>query len=74
MKRRYLEDKAFAWEKQLREERQIMRKAVRRVALAEKWVSEHPEEKVDERLLSLAFHWNQITDEEKAKNAKRVGV
>jgi hypothetical protein len=53
-----------------------MRKAVWRVALAEKWASEHPEEKVDERFLSLAFVWNQIAaeEEEKAKNAKRVCV
>ena len=43
------------------------------MALAEAWVSEHPEEKIDERLLSLAYHWNQIAKEEKEKNAKSVG-
>src|SRR5262245_60355072 len=71
MRRRYWNDKAFAWEKALREERRKMKKAVHRVALAEKWKSEHPEEKIDERFLSLAYHWNQIAEEEeKEKNAK----
>jgi hypothetical protein len=52
------------------------RKILTMVALAEKWASEHPEERVDERFLSLAYQWNQIAaeEEEKAKNAKRVGV
>jgi hypothetical protein len=76
MRDRYWQDKAFAWEKQLREERRLMRKALKRVALAEGWVSQHPDEKIDERLLSLAFQWNQVAEEEekKAKNSKRVGV
>jgi hypothetical protein len=76
MRRRYWQDKAFAWEKRLRQERAIMRKALKRVAMAERWKSEHPEEKIDERWLSLAFVWNQIAaeEEEKAKNLKRVGV
>jgi hypothetical protein len=72
MKRRYLEDKVFAWEKALREERKLMRKALRRVALAEKWAASG--EKVDERLLSLAFQWNQAAAEQKQKNKKSVGV
>jgi hypothetical protein len=72
MRRRYQTDKAFAWEKQLREERKAMRKAMHRVAVAERWASEHPESPPDERFLSLAYHWNAIMDEERAKNSKRV--
>jgi hypothetical protein len=76
MRRRYWQDKAFSWEKALREERAMLRKALKRVAVAERWKSEHPDEKIDERWLSLAFVWNQIAaeEEEKAKNAKRVCV
>jgi hypothetical protein len=61
-----------AWEKALRFERWAMRKALRRVQTAERWVSLG--EKIDERLLSLAWHWNQVQQEEaaKKKNLKRV--
>jgi hypothetical protein len=72
MRRRRLEDKAFAWEKRLREERRLMKKALKRVALAERWKSEHPDEKIDPCLLSLAWHWNQVTQEAEAKIG-RVG-
>jgi hypothetical protein len=67
MARRRLEDKAFVWEAQLREERRRMKKAVHRVKMAEKWMSEHPEAPPNECLLSLAFHWNAIVAEEQAK-------
>jgi len=61
-----------AWEKRLRFERWAMKKALRRVETAERWVAEG--EKVDEKLLSLDWQWRQVQEEEKAKNAKRVGV
>ena len=61
-----------AWEEQLKRERQMLKKAMHRVALAEKWKDDG--ENVDERFLSLAFQWNAITKEEeaKAKKSKRV--
>jgi hypothetical protein len=76
MRERYRREKAFVWEVRLREERAMLRKALKRVAVAERWKSEHPEEEIDERWLSLAFVWNQVAaeEEEKAKNLKRVGV
>jgi len=74
MARRRLETKALAWQEQLRQERKLLKKALRRVALAEKWASEHPEERIDECLLSLGWQWNQVMEEEKKKNSKSVGV
>src|SRR5215471_8865129 len=64
MRARRAQDRTFGWEAELAADRRRMRKAVRRLATAERWKSEHPEEKIDERLLSLAWHWNQITVEE----------
>jgi hypothetical protein len=49
-----------------------MRKAVKRVALAEKWKSEHPEEAIDDRLLSLGYHWNQVMEEMEQKEQTRA--
>jgi hypothetical protein len=75
MRTRRERDKAFSRAKALREERAMMRKALKRVSLAERWASENPGS-VDERLLSLAYQWNQIAQEreEKEKNSKRVAV
>ena len=72
MRQRRENDKAFAWEKALRLERLRLKKALHRLALAEKWASDG--EKIEECWLSLAWHWNQITAEEEAKNAKSVAV
>ena len=57
----------------LRRERAAMKKAVRRLATVERWASEHPGE-VDEKLLSLGWHLDQIAVERamKAKERKKV--
>ena len=75
MRERRLADRAFWWEAQLRQERRLLRKALRRVKIAEAWAAKNPAD-ADPNLLSLAYHWNQITaeEEEKAKNSKRVCV
>jgi hypothetical protein len=56
----------------LRQERKLMKKALHRVKMAEKW--KDAGEDVNENALSLAYQWNQVTKEEqaKAKNKKRV--
>jgi len=66
MRRRYQEKKAFAWEAALRRERQMMKKALHRVKMAEKW--KNAEELANENALSLAWQWNALVKEEKAKN------
>jgi|SRR5215831_15370743 len=63
-----MEDKAFAWEAQLRQERKLMRKAVKRAEVAERWASAG--EKIDPKLLWIAWHFNQLAEEAKAKNKK----
>ena len=71
----YQRYKERAWERQLRRERQMMRKAVKRVATVERWKTENPEEEIDPRMLSLGAVWNMVVEEEKAKEQKkRVGV
>src|SRR5262249_54638986 len=71
MQRRRRETATFVWEAKLREERALMKKALHRVRVAERWKSEHPEEQVDECLLSLAYHWNQLQEEERMKRQRR---
>ena len=55
-------------EKRLWEERCRMKKALHRVEMAERWVAEG--EKIDPKLLSLAWHFKELGKEERAK--KRV--
>jgi len=64
-KRRYLEAKASDWATQLAAERRRMKKALHGVEVAEGW--KNAGEEVNENALSLAWQWNAIVAEEKAK-------
>src|SRR5262245_24598511 len=82
MRARRAADRTFGWEAELAAERRRMKKAVKRVATAERWKSENPEAAINPNLLSLAWHWNQLQvedeekkkAEEKQKKQKRVRV
>jgi len=66
------EQKALKREKALQHERTLMKKALHRIAVAEKWESEHPESPPGEYLFSLRHHWDAIMEEEKAKERKKL--
>jgi hypothetical protein len=52
----------------LREDRELMRKAVHRVEKAEEWAAKG--EKIDPKLLSIAWHYDRLRKEARAK--KRI--
>ena len=74
MRRRRLEKKALAWEERVRQERKVMKKALRRLAQAKEWAAAG--EKIDECWLSLGWQWNNAAEEEEQakKDAKCVAV
>jgi hypothetical protein len=73
MKRRYWLLKAFREAAVLRQDRRAMKLALRRLERARRKALENPGA-IGECELSLGYQWNQVAEEEKAKNAKRVCV
>ena len=55
-------------EEELREHRAMMKKALHRVEMAEKWAADG--EKIHERNFSLSYHFDKIVKEEKAKRRR----
>ena len=61
-------DSEEALREALREDRALMRKAVHRVELAEEWAAKG--EKIDPKLLSVAWHYDRLLKEARAKKRR----